>query len=111
MTGAIPRSLMTASELADARLDDQRELDELEDTIFLADREVVHPAGESTGPLSPEGQNRPEGDATRAPDFARPGLLARRHLPSDDRWILAIGLVMCALAIAVIAASAEPGWF
>lgn len=132
MTGAIPRSLMTDAELrahAHDAGDDGREHFFVPTPAGVAYAgshlgvpapvpytELIRPAGgdaqasESTGrrPAPPEGRERPEGDARRVP-IRVAGLLARllRH---DDLLIAVLGLVMVALAIAVIALSAQPGW-
>ena len=129
MTGAIPRSLMTDAELrahAHDAGDDGREHffvptpagvayagshlgvpQARQYDIFVGDPDgAQHQGGESTGPQLPEGRERPEGDArvdTRA------GLLARLAA-HDEALILALGIVLCILAIAIVAASAQPGW-
>lgn len=129
MTGAIPRSLMTDAEL-DALARDTGEHGE---ALYVPTpagvahagshlgvpqprqyTELIRPAGgdaqasESTGPKIPEGRERPEGDARRL-QIRGAGLLARLAA-HDEALILALGVILCVLAIALIAASATPGW-
>lgn len=119
MTGAIPRSLMTDAELA-AHDRDAGYGDEYVPTPAGRAYIFTGPAGdaasESTGSdiVSPEGRERPEGDAARTRLTARPGLLARRTLRDEDDTPAARGLVLGLLAgaamwIAALAIAADLG--
>ncbi len=123
MTGAIPRSLMTDAELRDLEHDTgERDLfiptaagvayagshlgvpQPRECTIFVD--QLDEAAGESTGSENtPEGRERPEGDAPRA-TCPRPDLLARRTLCDENDQPAARGLVLAFIASAALWAGA-----